>query len=249
MKIQIKAILHKVADRVVVRLDTDEWYVGTVTSVAKKSIRVAFDDGLEARITTEDIHHVLPVVRKGRWVRKQTDVQAKALTTLAAAPRTPPTPVKVTRPTQRPTVVPMPVPTVAAPRGGKTPPRFMFSPPQAGTKAGVVWKRMTAWIDQIALHYKFDQAHVFKERPASSVAVSREFVTPVGPTFAKYTRAIAALLSEFRASKEWSTQVSAGSTQFFSLDGSYRAAFYNSPSLHSETPQGRKVGMYLIYKP
>lgn len=77
--IGLSAAGFKKNDRVVVRLDKNEWYIGTIER-SGKTVSVDFDDGHEADIEAEDFEHV-KVVDASTKPRKKflTDAQAKAL--------------------------------------------------------------------------------------------------------------------------------------------------------------------------
>lgn len=251
LSLQIKPTLLKPNDRVIVKIGKDEWYTGTVVRLTKKTIKVVFDDGLESTVKAEDFKHIKPLLRRKRTRAALSDSQAKELITpMPVVPKT----IqghKIPRPTQKTVIVQMPV--SEKPKASTTATNIqslVFCPPDsAHQKFATTFKQMVAWIERVTEHYKFDESLVSKERKLGSVGLERSFSKPVGPTFVKYTRAAAELLAAFRASPLWRVQVTAGSTQFFSLDGSFHVAFYNSPTLSSTSPNARTVGLYLIVKP
>lgn len=75
------AITHdfKADQRVVVREGPDAWFVGTISSIGKTQIKVAFDDDAIATIKRSDFGEVRKIILTRTRPEKLTDKQAKAL--------------------------------------------------------------------------------------------------------------------------------------------------------------------------
>ncbi len=249
-------------DRVVVRITKNEWYTGTVQSATPKAIKIVFDDGLKATVEPADFKHVrlMTIKHKGkaalsdiaakelfkartiaedkRHIRKQTDRLIRKTVKKVVEEHL----NKPARPTGPPklTIVPSSM--------TKLKTALVFIPPPIDTDYDTAFKLMKKWINQVASHYKMSAEVVETKKKRGTVSIQRTFEKKGGDTRIKYERAVKELLLAFTSSKYWRTQVMAGSTQFYSHDGVYHAAFYNIQEPMSSTSTARQIGMYIMRK-
>ncbi len=80
MLISISATQFAKGDRVIARIDKDEWYAGTLTKVSRDGKKVTFEsnDGEEFHIDGEDLEHIKHISVTGKK-SKYSDADAKKL--------------------------------------------------------------------------------------------------------------------------------------------------------------------------
>lgn len=222
--------MFKPDDRVVVKVDKNEWYLGLVTRVTKRRVAVLFDDGATANIAEadqKDIH----LASSAKKRRALTTVEARGImvkrTTVAVKVK-PKVRVMKSTPAQRAAAV-------------------VFVPPATRLSYDDQFRQMEMWLRRVVAIYKFGDSYVDAKKATGMVSVSRKFWSDtVGPTHEKYKVAMKEIHDAFSASPLWRAQVFSGYRQFVSHDGLFMATIYDTDN---PMGPGRALGFYIHIKP
>lgn len=220
--------MFKPDDRVVVKVDKNEWYLGLVTGVTKKRISILFDDGATARVAEadwKDIRLASSTKKKRALTTEQArDIMIKrAPVAIKIKPRVP-----KSTPAQRAAAI-------------------TFVPPGTRLSFDDQFRQMELWLRRVALIYKFDSKYVEAKKATGMVSLSRKFWSDeISPTHEKYKRAMKEMHDAFLASPLWRAQVFSGYRQFVSHDGLFMATIYDTDN---PLGPGRALGFYIHLKP